>query len=109
MFLGKCKQTELFLICIPSRQVYEERIVSCRKTFQSHKEYYCKNPHAQKLLTLQAEKEGIESRIKACDDEITLKQKELDHLAGNKHFILSLASGGEEVFTALNTLILISY
>nr|XP_046259094.1 restin homolog isoform X2 [Scatophagus argus] len=61
-------------------EVYEERIANYRKTFQSHKQYYCQSPLAQNLLMLRAEKEEIESRIKACDDEITLKQKELDHL-----------------------------
>lgn len=77
---------ESFLLCDPTREVYEERIASYRKIFRSHKEYYCQNPLAQKLLTLQAEKEEIESRIKACDDEITVKQKELDHFTGNKLF-----------------------
>ncbi|XP_036965497.1 protein SIX6OS1 isoform X2 [Acanthopagrus latus] len=61
-------------------EVYEERIASYWKIFQSHKEYYCQNPLAQKLLTLQAEKDEIESRIKACDDQITVKQKELELL-----------------------------
>lgn len=68
------------------RNLYEERLASYRKTFESHREVYCQNPLAQKLLTLQAEKEEIESRIKACDDEITVKQKELDHLTGNRVF-----------------------
>ncbi|XP_041857658.1 uncharacterized protein LOC121650280 [Melanotaenia boesemani] len=63
-------------------ELCEERISSCRNTFQSHKEYYYQNPLAQKLLLLQAEKEEIECRIKACDDHITLKQKELDLLTG---------------------------
>ncbi|XP_073329559.1 uncharacterized protein [Pagrus major] len=63
-------------------EVYEERIASYRRTFQSHKEYYCQNPLAQELLMLQAEKEEIESRIKACDDQITVKQKELELLTG---------------------------
>ncbi|KAM7407578.1 hypothetical protein PAMA_003345 [Pampus argenteus] len=71
------------------REVYEERISSYRKTFQSHKDYYCQNPLAQKLLTLQAEKEEIEFRIKACDDQITMKQMELENLTGNKLFISS--------------------
>lgn len=75
-----------FLICYPTREVYEERIASYRKIFRSHKEYYCQNPLAQKLLMLQAEKEEIESRIKACDVEITVKQKELDHFTGNTFF-----------------------
>ncbi|XP_034431146.1 RUN and FYVE domain-containing protein 2 isoform X3 [Hippoglossus hippoglossus] len=63
-------------------EVYEERIASYRKKFQSHQEYYLQNPTAQKLLKLQGEKEEIECRIKACDDQITMKQAELDHLTG---------------------------
>ncbi|XP_035031061.1 RUN and FYVE domain-containing protein 2 [Hippoglossus stenolepis] len=63
-------------------EVYEERIASYRKKFQSHQEYYLQNPTAQKLLRLQGEKEEIECRIKACDDQITMKQAELDHLTG---------------------------
>ncbi|XP_034742464.1 uncharacterized protein LOC117953478 isoform X2 [Etheostoma cragini] len=63
-------------------EVYEERIASYRKTFQLHKEYYYQNTYAQKLLTLQAEKEEIECRIKTCDEQLTMKQKELYHLAG---------------------------
>lgn len=79
----------LFLICNPTREVYEERIASYWKIFQSHKEYYCQNPLAQKLLTLQAEKEEIESRLKACDDQITVKQKELELLTVSTIFISS--------------------
>ncbi|XP_070770118.1 protein SIX6OS1 [Enoplosus armatus] len=63
-------------------EVYEERIESYKTIFQSYKEYYYQNPLAQKLLTLQAEKEEIECRIKACNDRITMKQKELEHLIG---------------------------
>ncbi|XP_058472017.1 FK506-binding protein 5 isoform X1 [Solea solea] len=62
------------------KEVFEERIAGYRKIFQSHKEHYCKNPLAQKLLGLQAENEEIECRIKACDDQVTMKQKELHHL-----------------------------
>lgn len=64
--------------------MYEERLASYRKTFEKHKEYYCKNPLVQKHLTLQAQKGEIESRIKVCDDEITLRQKELERLTGNE-------------------------
>ncbi|XP_033990308.1 uncharacterized protein LOC117485744 isoform X3 [Trematomus bernacchii] len=63
-------------------EVYEQRIASYRKIFQSHKEYYYQNPLAQILLGLRAEKEEIESRIMDSDDQITMKQKQLDHLTG---------------------------
>ena len=76
-------ETELFFICCLTREVYDQRIASYRKKFQSHQEYYLQNPTAQKLLRLQAEKEEIEFRIKVCDDQITMKQAELDHLTGN--------------------------
>lgn len=72
------------------RKVYEQRLANYRKTFKSHREHYCQNPLAQKLLTLQAQKEEIESRIKACDDEITMKQMELDQLTGNKLFLVTV-------------------
>lgn len=80
-------KTELFFVLNLSREVYEERITSYRKIFQSHKEYYYKNPLAQTLLGLQAEKEAINSRIKVYDEQITMKQNELDHLTGDKLFI----------------------
>lgn len=63
-------------------EVFQERIASYRKIFQEHKEYYLQNPVAEKLLVLKAEKEEIECRIKAWDEQITMKQKELDHLTG---------------------------
>ncbi|XP_047456834.1 uncharacterized protein LOC125017557 isoform X2 [Mugil cephalus] len=68
-------------------EIYEERIASYRRTFQSHQEYYFQDPLAQKLLMLQAEKEEIDRRIRACDDQIKMKQRELDHLTGNKRFM----------------------
>ncbi|XP_041663400.1 protein SIX6OS1 [Cheilinus undulatus] len=63
-------------------KVFEEKIADCKKKFQSYKDFYCQSPLAQKLLALQAENEEIESRIKACDDQISVKQKELDNLRG---------------------------
>ncbi|XP_044221490.1 protein SIX6OS1 isoform X1 [Thunnus albacares] len=63
-------------------EIYEERISRYRTIFQSHKDHYCQNPLAQKLLMLHAEKEEIEFRIKACDDQITMKQMELENLTG---------------------------
>lgn len=80
-------KAELFFIFNLSREVYEEKITSYRKIFQSHKEYYYQNPLAQKLLELQAEKEAIECRVKVYDEQITMKQKELDHLTGDKPFL----------------------
>ncbi|RVE58089.1 hypothetical protein OJAV_G00205800 [Oryzias javanicus] len=62
------------------REIYEERISDCTKTFESYEEGYFQNPLAQKLLKLQTENEEIECRIMACDDQITMKEKELDFL-----------------------------
>lgn len=82
------KADSFFIWNIP-REVYEERIARYRKIFLSNKEYYCQSPLAQKLLSLQAEKEEIECRIKACDDQITRTQTELDRLTGNRLFMQS--------------------
>ncbi|XP_029700224.1 uncharacterized protein isoform X1 [Takifugu rubripes] len=68
----------------------EKKYTSCKNTFQSYKEYYCQHPLAQKLLKLQSDKEGIERRIKAYDEEITIKEKSLAHLTGNKKYHHSL-------------------
>ncbi|XP_068184935.1 protein SIX6OS1 [Antennarius striatus] len=63
-------------------EAYEERIASYKETFRLHEEYHCQSPMAQHLLMLLADKQEIESRIKACDEEIALNQKELDHFYG---------------------------
>lgn len=89
---SEINKAELFFIFNLTREVYEERIISYRKIFQSHKEYYYQNPLAQKLLMLQAEKEATDCRIKICDEQITIKQKELDHLTGKKHFYITTYS-----------------
>ncbi|XP_034549581.1 protein SIX6OS1 isoform X2 [Notolabrus celidotus] len=61
---------------------HEERIAEYKKKYQQHKDFHYNSPLAQKLLAMQAENEEIESRIKACDDQITMKQKELYILTG---------------------------
>ena len=63
--------------------MYQERIERYRKVFQQHKESYCKNPLAKQLLMIQSGKEELESRIKACEDQITAKEKALQDLLGN--------------------------
>ena len=99
-------KAELFFICDPTREVYEERISSCRITLKSHKESYFQNPLAQELLALQAEKEEIEHRIEACDDQLTMKQKELDLLTSNRLFyFIAFCPGTAEVFVALYAVI----
>ncbi|XP_024142210.1 protein SIX6OS1 [Oryzias melastigma] len=62
------------------QEIYEERISDCTKKFKSYEDGYFQNPLAQKLLKLQAENEEIECRIVACDDQITMKEKELEFL-----------------------------
>ncbi|XP_028992853.1 uncharacterized protein LOC114847377 isoform X2 [Betta splendens] len=64
-------------------EVYEEKLTSYRKIFQSHQEYYHRNPLAQELLVLQAENEAIECRIKSYDEQIIHKQKKLDYSTAN--------------------------
>ncbi|CAB1348783.1 unnamed protein product, partial [Coregonus sp. 'balchen'] len=64
------------------QKVYQERIERYRKVFQKHKESYWQNPLAKQLLMIQSEKEELESRIKACEDQITAKEKALQDLRG---------------------------
>lgn len=75
---------QIICVCLPTREVLEGKYASCKNTFQAYREYYCQRPLAQKLLALQTEKEEIERRIEAYDGEITIKEKELTHLTGNK-------------------------
>lgn len=84
------KQGWIVLFFNISRDVFEERITSYRKLFLSHQEYYYQNPLAQKLLELRAENQEIECRLKVYDEQFTIKQKELDHLTGDKPFIALL-------------------
>ncbi|XP_030199074.1 eukaryotic translation initiation factor 5B isoform X2 [Gadus morhua] len=62
---------------IQDKKEYEERIASYRNVFQQHKEFYCRNPLAKQLLAIQSEKEDIEGRIKALEDQIALKQEDV--------------------------------
>ncbi len=50
---------------------------SYRNAFQQYKDRYCQNPLAQKLLKIQAENEEIERRIRATDEQILEKEREL--------------------------------
>ncbi|XP_041700801.1 uncharacterized protein LOC121537097 isoform X3 [Coregonus clupeaformis] len=68
--------------CNQDMKVYQERIERYRKVFQKHKESYWQNPLAKQLLMIQSEKEELESRIKACEDQITAKEKALQDLRG---------------------------
>ncbi|XP_029568307.1 uncharacterized protein LOC115161457 isoform X2 [Salmo trutta] len=68
--------------CNEDMKVYQERIERYRKVFQQHRESYCQNPLAKQLLMIQSEKEELESRIKACEDQITAKEKVLQDLLG---------------------------
>lgn len=53
------------------------------KVFQQHKEEHLQNPLAAKLLKIQTENEEIERRIRAKEEEIIAKEKELKALQGN--------------------------
>lgn len=53
------------------------------KIFRQHKEEYLQNPLATKLLKIQDENEEIERRIRAKEEEIIAKEKELKALHGN--------------------------
>ncbi|KAI4893004.1 hypothetical protein NFI96_027334, partial [Prochilodus magdalenae] len=64
------------------RKMFEERIENYRTIFQQYKEEYCQNPLAKKLLSIQAENEEIEKRIRAKEEQITVNEKEMKDLQG---------------------------
>ncbi|XP_056610648.1 uncharacterized protein LOC130427314 [Triplophysa dalaica] len=57
--------------------IFQERIESYRSVFQQHKDRYCMNSLAQKLLQVQVKNEEIEKRIRVTERQITEKEKEL--------------------------------
>ncbi|KAA0715411.1 hypothetical protein E1301_Tti016481 [Triplophysa tibetana] len=57
--------------------IFQERIESYRSVFQQHKDRYCMNSLAQKLLKVQVKNEEIEKRIRATESQITEKEREL--------------------------------
>ncbi|XP_027006733.2 uncharacterized protein LOC113645388 isoform X5 [Tachysurus fulvidraco] len=61
-------------------KMFQERMENYWKIYQQHKEEYLQNPLATKLLKIQAENEEIERRIRAKDEEIIAKEKELKAL-----------------------------
>ncbi|XP_016324832.1 formin-E-like [Sinocyclocheilus anshuiensis] len=58
-------------------KIFQERMESYRNVFQQYKDRYCQNSLAQKLLKIQAEKEKIERRIRAMEEQILEKEREL--------------------------------
>ncbi|XP_073701250.1 uncharacterized protein [Garra rufa] len=58
-------------------KIFQERIESYKNVFQQYKDRYCQNSLAQKLLKIQAENEEIERRIRATEEQILEKEKEL--------------------------------
>ncbi|XP_053353436.1 protein SIX6OS1 [Clarias gariepinus] len=64
-------------------QVFQERMENYWKIFRQHKEEYLQNPLATKLLKIQDENEEIERRIRAKEEEIIAKEKELKALHEN--------------------------
>ncbi|XP_028291263.1 protein SIX6OS1 [Gouania willdenowi] len=79
-------------------EMFDDRIATCTKKFESYNERYLQNPLAQKLVVLQAEIEEIECRLKACDDQITMKQKEFDRLTAVKQHLLSPGNSSQTSF-----------
>ncbi|XP_060786316.1 protein SIX6OS1 [Neoarius graeffei] len=61
-------------------KIFQERMEKYWKVFQQHKEEYLQNPLAAKLLKIQTENEEIERRIRAKEEEIIAKEKELKAL-----------------------------
>ncbi|KAL6484447.1 hypothetical protein MHYP_G00064920 [Metynnis hypsauchen] len=70
--------------CNQDMKVFQERIENYKAVFQQYKEEYCKNPLAKKLLSIQAENEDIEKRIRAKEEQITAIEKELKDLQGGQ-------------------------
>ncbi|XP_076858620.1 uncharacterized protein LOC143512332 isoform X2 [Brachyhypopomus gauderio] len=70
--------------CNQDMKMFQERIENYKKIFQQHKEEYCQNALAKKLLNIQAENEEIEKRIRATEDQIIAKEKELKALQGRQ-------------------------
>ncbi|KAG1944984.1 uncharacterized protein LOC120486986 [Pimephales promelas] len=65
-------------------KMFQERIESYRNVFQQYKDRYCQNPLAQKLLKAQAENEEIERRIRAIEEQIMEKDRELTAAMGEE-------------------------
>ncbi|XP_062862589.1 uncharacterized protein LOC134324617 isoform X2 [Trichomycterus rosablanca] len=65
------------------RKMFQDRIESYWKVFQQHKEEFCQNPLATKLLKIQAENEEIEKRIRATEELIHAKEKKLNAWKGD--------------------------
>ncbi|CAM4600017.1 unnamed protein product [Leuciscus chuanchicus] len=65
-------------------KMFQERIESYRSVFQQYKDRYCQNSQAQKLLKAQAENEEIERRMRAIEEQIMEKDKELTAALGEE-------------------------
>ncbi|XP_053089931.1 probable serine/threonine-protein kinase kinX isoform X2 [Pangasianodon hypophthalmus] len=76
-------------------KMFQERMENYWKIFQQHKEEYLQNPLATKLLKIQAENEEIERRIRAKEEEIIAKEKELKALQENHDLCDSVQKHGE--------------
>ncbi|XP_026866642.2 uncharacterized protein LOC113577923 isoform X2 [Electrophorus electricus] len=70
--------------CNQDMKMFQERIENYRKIFQQHKDEYCQNALAKKLLNIQADNEEIEKRIRAIEDQIIAKDKQLKALQGGR-------------------------
>ncbi|KAK3569064.1 hypothetical protein QTP86_021534 [Hemibagrus guttatus] len=66
--------------CNQDMKMFKERMENYWKIFQQHKEEYLQNPLAAKLIEIQAQNEEIEGRIRAKEEEIIAKEKELKTL-----------------------------
>lgn len=65
-------------------KMFQERIESYRNVFQQYKDRYCQNSLAQKLLKAQAENEEIERRMRAIEEQIMEKDRELTAALGEE-------------------------
>ncbi|XP_077071966.1 uncharacterized protein LOC143723431 [Siphateles boraxobius] len=72
-------------------KMFQERIESYRNVFQQYKDRYCQNSLAQKLLKAQAENEEIERRMRAIEEQIMEKDRELTAALGEDEPVTDVA------------------
>lgn len=73
--------------------MFQERIENYWKVLKQHKEEYCQNPLASKLLKIQAENEEIEKRIRATEELKHAKEKKIQTSAGKFNITSKFCSG----------------
>ncbi|KAK2904670.1 hypothetical protein Q8A67_006469 [Cirrhinus molitorella] len=84
-------------------RIFQERIESYKNVFQQYRDRYCQNSLAQKLLKIQAENEEIERRIRATEEQILEKERELMTALGEDEPVTDAADSKCQDNDALQT------